>query len=302
MNKFIKKGILFFILIIIVDSAFGLLFGYISMNAKSGGNLKNNHIAYEMNEELLIMGSSRAAHHYKPDVFSDSLKMSCFNCGRDGNGIILMYGRYKLLKERYTPKVIIYDITGTFDLEENDNIKYLGDLKKYFNNREIKKIFKDISLREYIKMNSKMYINNSTVINTISNFLLHENDNSNGYLPMYKKMEIIPKEKSGTDEVKPEFDKIKLAYLEKPIQECQGETQLFFIVSPYFFESKDTTIYTPIKQLCSQYDIPFIEYDNKQFIRNKDLFSDSSHLNDKGATKYSQIIAQQIKEYLSNQY
>ena len=93
MKRFILKGILFITLIIFVDFIIGGIFNYLSLNAKSGGNLKNNYIAYNMKEELLIMGSSRAAHHYKPGIFSDSLNMSCYNCGRDGNGIILMYGR-----------------------------------------------------------------------------------------------------------------------------------------------------------------------------------------------------------------
>ena len=261
--------------------------------------MKNNYIAYNIKEELLIMGSSRAAHHYKPDILSDSLNMSCYNCGRDGNGIILMYGRYKLLQERYTPKVIIYDVLYDFDLKVNDNIKYTADLKKYFNNAEIKNIIKDISYTECIKMESNMYRHNSTIINTIGNFITQEQDINKGYLPMHNKMKIIPEKKENIEQ-EVSFDEIKLLYLEKLIKECQGKTQLFFTISPFYFQQEVSLNYAPIKQLCEKYNVPFIEYDGMFFIENKDLFSDSSHLNDKGATLYSQIIAHYVKEYLSN--
>lgn len=298
MKRFILKVILFFALLFCVDIAIGTLLNFISINAKSGGNKKNNYIAYNMNEELLIMGSSRAAHHYKPDILTDSLNMTCFNCGRDGNGIILMYGRYKLLQKRYTPKVIIYDIAQSFDVVKNDNIKYLADLKKFFYNTEVKNIFQNISKTESIKMLSDMYKNNSTIINTIGNYIVADNTANDGYLPMYKKMEIIPERKIKVAK-KIEIDEIKLYYMEKLIEECKGKTKLLFVVSPYFFQENDTSVYAPIKELCAKHNVPFIEYDKSIFNENKDLFSDSSHLNDKGATIYSQIIANAIKEYLS---
>ena len=298
MKKFILKGILFIVLIILVDFIIGLVFNYLSLNAKSGGNLKNNYIAYEMKEELLIMGSSRAVHHYNPRIFSDSLNMSCYNCGRDGNGIILMFGRLKLLQERYTPKVIIYDILYDFDLKANDNIKYTADLKPYFNNREIKSIIKSISYTECIKMMSNMYRHNSTIINTIWNFITQEQGINLGYLPMYKKMEIIPKKKQSKKQ-DAQFDETKLLYLEKLIKECQGNTLLFFTVSPFYFKQEGNDRYAPIKKLCEKYGVPFIEYDDDIFYENKDLFSDSIHLNDEGATLYSQMIAHFVKEYLS---
>ncbi len=300
MKKFILKGILFITLIIFVDFIIGGIFNSLSLKAKSGGNLKNNYIAYNMEEELLIMGSSRAAHHYKPHIFSDSLNMSCYNCGRDGNGIILMYGRWKLLQERYTPKVIIYDVLYDFDLKINDNIKYTADLKKYFNNKEIKNIIQSISYTESIKMMSNMYRHNSTIINTIGNFITQEQDINKGYLPMYKYMKIIPEKKESIKH-NISFDETKLLYLEELIKECQGKTQLFFTISPFYFQQEVSLNYAPIKQLCEKYNVPFIEYDDRTFIENNNLFSDSNHLNDEGATLYSQMIAHFVKEYLSIQ-
>lgn len=77
------------------------------------------------------MGSSRASHHYVPEIISEKLGMSCFNAGQDGNGIILQYGRWKMLSERYTPKLIIYDINPGFDMVVNDNMTYVDRLKPF---------------------------------------------------------------------------------------------------------------------------------------------------------------------------
>ena len=300
MKKFIIKGVLFVVLMIFVDFIVGLFLNYLTINAKSGGNLKNNYIAYSMEDELLIFGSSRAAHHYKPQVFKDSLGINCYNCGTDGNGIILMFGRYQLLKERYRPKIIIYDFTDHFDIRINDNIKYLANLKKYYDNPNIQNIFEKISPTEGIKMQSHMYRNNSTIINTVWNYISSEIDNNRGYLPMYKKMDIIPKKvKNSKTSSKNDIDEIKLFYLEQLIKECKkGKTKLFFTVSPFYFNDNDTLKYQPIKQLCTKYNIPFIKYDNTPFIENKDLFSDSSHLNDEGASEYSKYIVSIINAYL----
>ena len=116
---------------------------------------------------------------------------------------------------------------------------------------------------------------------------------------MHNKMKIIPEKKENIEQ-EISFDEIKLLYLEKLIKECQGKTQLFFTISPFYFQQEVSLNYAPIKHLCEKYNVPFIEYDDKAFIENIDLFSDSSHLNDKGATLYSQMIAHFVKEYLSN--
>ena len=97
MRKFIVNIIIFFAIIWVADIGLGAILDKIAYNAKSGGQQINNHITYKANEEIIIMGSSRASHHYIPQIINDSLKMSSYNMGQDAMGIILMYGRYKLL-------------------------------------------------------------------------------------------------------------------------------------------------------------------------------------------------------------
>lgn len=49
-------------------------------------------------------------NHYVPRVISDSLGMTCFNAGEDGNCIILAYGYLQMIMKRHVPKLVIYEI------------------------------------------------------------------------------------------------------------------------------------------------------------------------------------------------
>lgn len=100
MRRFICKILLFLIGLVIVDNLVGLEGKYLVNHVKGGDNGLNTYICRKLQDDCLVFGSSRGMHHYDPNIISDSLGMSCWNCSLDGSGIILMYGRYKLLSER----------------------------------------------------------------------------------------------------------------------------------------------------------------------------------------------------------
>ena len=116
MKKFLIKTVLFFIIIAIIDVLSGKLFTCLVEHTKGGDNWRNNYICDGVNDDILIFGSSRALHHYNPVIISDSLNLSCYNCGQDGNGAILNEARYQLILQRHRPKVLIYDVIPGFDL------------------------------------------------------------------------------------------------------------------------------------------------------------------------------------------
>ena len=294
MRKFIVNIIIFFAIIWIADIGLGAILDKIAYNAKSGGQQINNHITYKANEEIIIMGSSRASHHYIPQIINDSLKMSSYNMGQDAMGIILMYGRYKLLTERYDPKIIVYDINEFFDLGKNDNIKYIAKLRQNYDNTEIKNIFNTIDKKESTKMYSKLYRYNSRSINVLQNALSASKNDQKGYLPLYGTMDYEPRK---TPKEKIEYDSIKLKYLEELIIGCKNKSKLVFAISPTYFEEEYDI--KPLNSLCIKYNIPILDYSkDERFIEKKELFKDCTHLNDEGAKLYTNIIIQEIKKLL----
>lgn len=281
---------------IIIDFFVGIVFGYLVNHAKGGDNSRNNYICNETKDEILILGSSRAIHHYIPTIIQDSLNLSCYNCGQDGNGILLNYSRYQMIKNRYEPNLIIYDITPDFDyLSGDDNHKYLGWQKAYYDRQGISNVFEAVDPLEKYKMQSNMYRYNSTCIQIIGDFIHPlQSHGIQGYRPLYgdiKREEMVKKEKTKAVVI----DSIKMHYLEKFIDEIEKE-QLVIVISP-IWNGMNKNEYKPIEDLCQKKDIHFLNYaNNPKYVHQDKYFKDAVHLNNTGAELFTQDIINQIKD------
>lgn len=298
MKKFLIHIAVFFAIVAVVDFSLGKLFYYLQ-STKAGGRTGAEYYACEKsNEDIIIMGSSRASHHYVPEIITEKTGMSCFNAGQDGNGIILQYGRWKMISERYTPKLIIYDINAGFDLAENDNMTYVDRLKPYCNDTSVKNYVAAIFPMERLKLFSCMYRFNYKFLEMASD-CLHKGDYKKdaGYIPLYGHIreEIVnrePPEKLATMD----YDNVKLYYMEQLVKEAKDKgTKVVFVLSPsweggtYLSEA-----FVGVKNIASKYDIPFYEYIDSEIGEEPDYFEDSHHLNDKGAKEFTKDIVSQI--------
>ena len=214
MKKFVLKVLLFFTCVVVMDYAFGQFFSYLRAHAKGGSTANCEYIANRANEDIIILGSSRATHHYVPQIIEDSLGLSCYNCGEEGNGVILAYGRLKMLTNRYKPKLILYEITSGYDYELFEaNTKYLGYLRQYYDKEGIKELFDDFDDElSSLKMKSKMYQNTSRLLpNLLDNAIMR--DIHQGYDPLYGHLDSLS---VADHKVKNMIiDSLKLGYVEK---------------------------------------------------------------------------------------
>ena len=281
-----------------MDSLFGLAGKYLVSHAISGETMKNAYICDHTSEDILIFGSSRAVHHYDPIILQDSLGLSCYNCAYDGCGSITAYGLLKILIQHYTPKVIIYDVAPGYDYlkSDKDNTKYLGPLKVYYDREGIDSIFVKSDSKEGYKMRSKMYRLNSQLIQMLSENIVKRNETVNGYLPENKKMQYEPEI---NEEVRNEYDTLKMNCLGRFVVECkQRGIKLVFYASPSYKKTNDGE-FSYIKALSKKEGIPFVNhYTDSSFIYNKDYFFDSVHMNQSGATKYTQYIVSELRNFI----
>lgn len=292
---FLRKLLLFAFIFACLDLLSGFIFRYLAKNAKGGDTARNEYIANKMDAPILIFGSSRAVHHYVPQYFRNHFGLDCYNCGQDGMGIILFYARYKMITERYIPKIIIYDVLSGFDLEKGDNYSYLGWLKPYYEKQGVDSIFWNIAPNERYKMYSQMYRYNGKILQMLADNILIMREETDGYRPAYGTMDYEPSRLS--DSVSVQLDSVKLYYWEKFIQECNEKgTKLIFTLSPFYGGSNavDTT-YSAIYDLSKKYNIPVINYFNDTDIVNqKDYFMDSFHMNYQGAEVFSKKISEEL--------
>lgn len=300
MIKFLKKVVLFFALMAVIDVACGFGFDVLKKNAKGGDTRKNYYIAEECCDDILILGSSRAARHYDPALLEDFLGMTCYNCGEPGCGIITAYARYKMVVERNSPKIVIYEVLPRFDyLKGEDYSKYLGRVRQYSNKPVVRAMFLEMGDNlEYLRLFSNMYRNNSFFLQNIMDNLQSHKDNK-GFEPLFGFMK--PDAKYNRIILNnPENDSIKLHYLEMLITELQQkDTKLFFVVSPKCISeedaSKEKVEYEPIIAMCMKYGVPFINYTYMEGISdNYRYFHDRMHLNQEGASAYTKAICKEL--------
>jgi hypothetical protein len=293
MRKAIIRTFIFFVVIFVLDFCFGTLFNYLQSNAKGGSTGKINYIANTTRADVIIFGSSRAEHHYIPKIIEDSLHLSCYNCGRNGNGIILMYGRYKLLTQRYNPKIIIYDVNPHYDLTLNDNSSYTVFLKPFYDRVFIDSIIDNIDKNEKYKMCSSLYRYNYRVLEILEDYRTKPDNENKGYVPLQDTMKYEPL--PDNREIDFKLDRLKFYYFEKLIKDCKGKTNLIFIASPRY-NGKDVKSFDPLIELCKKYNIVFLNYNcDKEFIHNKNYWGDSVHMNDAGASVFTKKIIKEIK-------
>lgn len=299
MKKFLIQIVLFFLLLFIIDRTLGYGIIYMTKNTKGGYIGHHNYITDSINEEVLIFGSSRAIHHYNPQIISDSLNLTCYNCGQDGNGILLDYGWWQIIKEHHKPKIIIYDVTASFDLLVNeDNHKYLGWLKGLYDRANINDIFDDIDKTEKYKMTCQMYRYNSKFLQIAADYIhpLYV-VKANGFLPLEGEidtMRIKKNDKIDSPIKEPNFDPLKIQYLNKFIDEI-GDVKIVFTISPTWY-GLSQKISAPIREICLQKNIPFLDFSNDpKYVHNNNYFKDGSHLNAKGADEFTRDLIKALK-------
>ena len=296
MKKFLLKLGLFFLALIVVDKALGTVFAYMGEHAKGGYVGHHVYVTDKTNEDILIFGSSRAIHHYNPQIITDSLGMTCYNCGQDGNGIILFYGMWQMIKERYQPKMIIYDVNTGFDLYEGEsNAKFLGWLRMDYDRPGVKQIFEAVDSTEKYKMMSMLYRYNSKFMQNITDYV-HPlfGIGGNGFLPLEGEMDTMKiREDDGVKKAQ-QVDSLKLGFINKLIDETD-DVELVLVASPMWYAPNEAD-YRPIRELCERRGVRFIDYrSDEKYIHQNRYFKDGAHLNSFGADEFTKDIINDLR-------
>ena len=301
MKQSLFKILLFFVLFCFIDQISRPLLMSLMAHAKTSA-LKNTwDMANLRHDDIVVLGSSRAMHHYDSRIIEDSTNMSCMNFGAMSNGIVLMYGRYKLLTKNHTPKLIIYDIHPPFDVEIGDNTKYIPSLRPYADNIDIQNLFNRIDCRENLKNHSTFYRFNSLLPELLSTQFSEDGNLYNGYAPLYGSMTKAPILDSPPPH-KAEFDTLKLKLFEEMIEDCQKRgIKLLFFVSPAYQKSyADAAI--PVVNICERkkVTVKIYDYNDVDSLSLMNYYYDSSHLNDAGVKIYTRKIINDIRKVLYN--
>lgn len=307
--KDIKKitiGVLSFCaLLIAADWAVGTWSEKMYYKSKYGIYHRQIYSLTESQDEFMILGSSRAAHHYVPQIFEDSLGMSCYNAGSDG---MCIYYHYGILASRIQrgcpPKMVILEVLGTDAVvSQGATFSLEAALDRYAPHygefAEIDSLFAFNGWKERVKLMSKTYRYNSKLVQTIKcNYIPWPEDR--GYEALTGMMQVAEGVKvadvlATTSSEEPIIEERKLLYLQKFIDDCKAHNiQLVMCYSPYYGQSVPKSIRI-IEGMAKKNDVPFMNYGDDVRFQNPEYFQDAGHLNDTGARVYSKEIVRLLK-------
>jgi len=298
-NQFFIKLAALFLLIVLVDFSLGKLLRYYYFKQESGLLYRTTYSMEKTKDECLVFGSSRANHHYRPDIFEKKLHQSYYNVGRDGLGIFYHYAVLKSILKRYTPKTIVLDlIAGELDkdVESYDRLSTL--LPYYKSHPEIRSVVELKSPFEKYKLLSSVYPYNSllfTIAVGNSQFNKARSRDIKGYVPLNGIL-------SDTQQAKNQpfehiLDPVKVKILEDFIKTCrEKKVNLYIVCSPYYNLSAHFDLSLKVEaEIARKLNVNYIDYSaDTTFINHNLYFSDEDHLNDTGARIFSERLTNDI--------
>ena len=260
----------------------------IIFKSEIGGAFKVNKILKETNiDEIPIFGSSRAQGNFVPSVIA----ANCFNYGIDGTqaNIWLFFLEQELNKEKTSPIIINFDLGGLAYAD--------GDIGNYIPNwNATKSILKspgefyfNIPFMKYFgqfEKNVKYYLNSKM---NLTKIIDHGGSFEKNVLTPAKFEELVTKRLSSQSSFQLD-DKLlnKFNYLIE-----STDRKILIIVSPYHesYFNKFTNIHSAnqyLHELDKKRNIYVLDF--RDYIKYDEMYMNTTHLNYKGALKFSEIL------------
>lgn len=286
------KGIIFIWLFCLIDFGIGRLFIF----AKDKGMerhpgdvwLKTSYSVEKVQAECIIIGSSTAVHHYIPEEIEKKTGLSTYNCGQDGCFFLYSCCLVNTILERYTPKVIIMDISprSLLDTDKGDEYQNMRYLSYYYDNDTV--VYNYINGKS--EKNKLFYYLNGYRFNSHFVYafypIIHESTTQQGYIPLSSKSNVsLSKRDIKWDGVWVESE---LSELIKTIENCNKKgVRLIMVTSPYY-ANYDVSVVEKCDKFNKILEEHGIEYINlllaDPFNSDSSLFIDVSHLSATGAS------------------
>ena len=300
-SEFLRKFVVVAVLLFLLDRGLGLMMQHLYFKIKHGELSRTTYALDSCTSEIVVLGSSRAAHHYVSPVISGILNKSCYNAGQDKQRLIYCLAMLKAMYQRYSPHEIILDFNPTaFERYENGLDELVTLLPYYSSHPEIRPILYKRNRFEWVKVKSLLYCYNSLPLKIIFNNLSHQRDvnGMNGYVPLIDKKAIILESADDLPAAQPIDDQIVSEFRSLIQLTREHHSRLYVVVSPIFFRiPTDLPSMTLARTICMQEGITFLDYSNETrfFNHGSQMFLDEGHLNDSSARLFSAMLATDLK-------
>lgn len=304
MRSFIFKVVAALLVLVALDLLLGSGLDYVSSHITSGEAGRDNYISDSVADDLLIMGSSKAFRHYNAQMMTDSLGLSCYNCGEGACGILLAYSRLLMIGERRYPKHIIYEVTPIYDyLVFDESQRALGRLKLHYGRQPaIDSLLWEVDATQRYKMWSRMYRHNSSCVMDLVNYFFKSpgQDGVRGFTPFEGTFNAMKVQKDAPLQYDRKmgyvYDSLKIKYFNKFLDLAQRQgTSVTMVVSPIWY-GQDTLVMDFVKEVCRKRSIPLLDFSNDpKYVHQDQYYCDGIHLNAVGADEFTSDLIKELK-------
>jgi hypothetical protein len=289
----------FTVIVILMDAASGAVLERLYFQQDSGAYADCTTILEQVRDPIVVLGSSRALHHYVPGILRDSLGASCWNSGQDGQGLLFAEAALELSFARYRPQLVLLDMNPRELERDGQSYDRMSELLPYLRRHPELQRYADLRSRfERIKCWSRVYPFNSMLLSILwhsARRAEHPSD-ARGYLPLQGHSP-APRldEPEGRDPAGP-IDPIKLRALAHIAAMARAhDCRVIAIVSPIARSDRARTSRTRLAALVQEAGLPFWDdAEDPTIVNNTNYFYDHAHLNEVGARKFTALVASRL--------
>ena len=247
---------------------------------------------FKRNVDVLILGPSSANHHYNCKIIEDSLGMTVYNAGRDGQNIIYAAMVLAAIVERNAPKKVFLDMSSVMlDGEWNS---HLSDMYCFYGmSNQVDSIIRDVSSwQDRFNLHLNLYRYNNTWPGIVNGYLAKTQEDMNGYRPMPVQ----------NGEMKSSFskrhfiaDSMDVEYLNHIVALCKKKQIDLVVCASPSLNVSGGNFHRFMKDYCDKNQLSYLNWNgDTAYINHPELFYDMSHLNTIGADKFTKELVYKI--------
>lgn len=300
---FFKNLLIFTFIILSVDFLVGSCLRWYYFNESNGLHARTTYTLVKAKEDIIVLGSSRANHHYDSRILEEKFHLSSYNGGRDGNFLLFNIAQAKIILSRYSPKIIIIDLKIDDLFSNSQELDRLSSLLPYYrNNIMIQDIIFMRGWTERIKLLSNIYPFNSEIVTIAAgNFEFNRKRNNNNDIKGFVSLNSFTKDTLSIYNYQLKaLDIVKIKLLQSLLKECeQKKVKVCLVTSPYFLKITNLTLFqSTIRKYFGS--VKYVSFLNDTRFNNMKLFADKFHLNLNGATLFTNILGDSIQSTMNS--
>ena len=301
MKKLIVSLVSILAILWTIDRVGGLLMEQCMVHTNAKPEVKLEHVVKAVDDDIVLMGTSRCDCHYVPSILMDSLHASVYNGGiADTENIFSHYILLNLMLAHHTPKVLCLELMDKDMSISQAPFSKISFFAPYIHMSDrADSVFMEAGTYWRYKA-SHLYRYNAKGVEAIGGlFINHRGREDHGFFPLTETGGHPAT--FGTENELAGIDNLKLLYVKRFIDVCQKhDIKLVFMISPRYSRI-DSARYDPLKKVAKENGVPFLDYHTKGlFLDHPEYFKDSGHLWENGARAYSAIFASDLKRVLAH--